>query len=104
MAEYCRDDFIMTEDTGDSFQMWQGLVGPYFLPNVDESGEISWSNNGGLPNPEPQNIRGPQGEDGPEGPAGPGVPAGGSAGQFLRKTSGTDYDAEWYSPAAGDVS
>ena len=95
MAQYCRDDFIMTEDNGDSFQMWQGLVGPYFLPSVNENGVISWSNNGGLPNPEPQNIRGPQG---------PGVPEGGSAGQFYRKASATDYDGEWHTLSAGDSS
>lgn len=41
---------------------------------------------------------GPQGEtgpQGPQGPAGPGVPTGGTAGQVLKKASGTDYDTEW---------
>ncbi|PPG40175.1 hypothetical protein [Rathayibacter sp. AY2B5] len=35
------------------------------------------------------------------GPAGPGVPKGGSAGQILTKTSGTDYQTAWKDPAAG---
>lgn len=38
---------------------------------------------------------GPQGIDGPIGPTGPGLPVGGSTGQMLLKTSGTDYDTEW---------
>ena len=32
------------------------------------------------------------------------LPAGGTAGQFLRKQSGTDYDAAWFSIVAADVS
>ena len=238
------DEFRMAEDNEDSFRMWQGLVGPYYTPYVSPDGTLSFTNNGSLPNPEPVNVRGPQGagiriagivsseedlptsaaegdiwlvgesapyegyslnagqwidlgpltvgpagppgpqgetgesgpagpagqdgEDGvspevtvesitgghtvtitdadhpsgqsfdvmdgakgdkgdkgdtgdagpqgpqgetgatgatgPQGPAGPGVPSGGSAGQFYRKTSAADYAAEWYSPAAGDVS
>lgn len=45
----------------------KGDPGAVFRPNVDKEGTISWTNNGGLANPAPQNIRGPQG---PEGPAG----------------------------------
>lgn len=43
------------------------------------------------------------GEDGATGPAGPGVPTGGSAGQVLRKASATDYDTEWHTPDATDL-
>ena len=39
--------------------------------------------------------QGPQGETGATGPAGPGVPSGGTAGQFLVKSSAADYDAAW---------
>ncbi|PPH51187.1 hypothetical protein [Rathayibacter sp. AY1E1] len=35
------------------------------------------------------------------GPAGPGVPKGGSAGQVLKKKSGTDYDTVWGAPEGG---
>lgn len=35
------------------------------------------------------------GTQGPQGPAGPGLSAGGSAGQYPRKASATDYDTSW---------
>lgn len=44
---------------------------------------------------------GPQGDIGPTGPTGPGVPTGGSTGQVLTKTSGTDYDTDWETPDLG---
>lgn len=49
----------------------QGDTGPYFTPAVDANGNISWTNNGGLPNPQSQNIKGPQGEQGIQGVQGP---------------------------------
>lgn len=51
-----------------------GKSGATFKPYVDAEGNLSWSNDGSLPNPEPVNIKGPQGpagEVGPEGPEGP---------------------------------
>ena len=42
-----------------------------FTPSVSADGTLSWTNNKGLPNPEPVNIKGPQGETGPQGPQGP---------------------------------
>lgn len=48
-------------------------------------------------------MDGEDGEDGATGPAGPGVPTGGSAGQVLAKASGTDYDTEWHTPDAADL-
>lgn len=45
----------------------QGDNGSTFTPSVSESGIISWTNDGGLPNPSPQNIRGPQGQNGSPG-------------------------------------
>ena len=36
---------------------------------------------------------------GPTGPAGPGVPVGGIAGDYLRKSSGTNYDTAWTAPS-----
>ena len=70
-------------------------AGATFTPSVSAAGVISWTNDGGLPNPESVNIKGPQGETGSTGPAGPGVPAGGSAGQVLKKKSAADYDTAW---------
>lgn len=48
----------------------RGPVGPYFTPKVDADGNISWINNGNLSNPDPINIKGPQGIQGPIGPKG----------------------------------
>ena len=39
-----------------------GINGKTFTPAVDTNGNLSWSNDGGLPNPETVNIKGAQGE------------------------------------------
>ena len=44
-----------------------GQDGVTFTPSVSAAGVISWSNDGGRQNPEPVNIKGPQGEQGPQG-------------------------------------
>lgn len=44
-----------------------GLDGATFTPAVDEFGNLTWTNDGNLPNPDPINIRGPQGIDGENG-------------------------------------
>jgi hypothetical protein len=46
--------------------LWQ-----YFMPHVSSEGVLSWTNNAGLENPEPVDIRGPQGTTGATGPQGP---------------------------------
>lgn len=60
----------------------------------------------------PAGPAGPAGSTGPAGPTGPagangspgvGVPVGGTAGQMLVKKSGTDYDTQWITPAAGGL-
>lgn len=38
-----------------------GTDGVTFTPSVSEDGTLSWTNDGGLPNPEPVNIKGPTG-------------------------------------------
>src|SRR3954452_12175932 len=43
------------------------------------------------------------GELGPQGPPGIGIPAGGEPGQFLRKASDDDYQAEWVSTDGADA-
>lgn len=87
-----------------------GGQGTTFTPSVSQEGVISWTNNGGLPNPEPVNIKGPTGETGatgatgatgPQGEAGEGVPAGGLAGQVLKKQSDSDYDTIWANSGGG---
>lgn len=44
-----------------------GEDGTTFTPSVDANGNLSWTNDGGLPNPETVNIRGPKGWDGQDG-------------------------------------
>lgn len=39
----------------------ESLDGTTFTPNVDSEGNLSWTNNGGLPNPDPVNIKGRDG-------------------------------------------
>jgi len=52
----------------------QGNTGVTFTPHVDEQGNLSWTNDGGLENPKTVNIKGPKGEDstvpGPKGEKG----------------------------------
>lgn len=61
MAQRYEIDFDLTNivKTGDD--------GATFIPHVSEDGIISWTNDGDLPNPEPRNIKGPQGEKGDRG-------------------------------------
>ena len=42
-----------------------GTAGATFTPAVSEDGVLSWTNNGGLPNPEPVDLSGPEGDPGP---------------------------------------
>ena len=58
---YCQNSFEMTDTCSDEFRMWQGLQGPYYIPAVGDDGVISWTNTGGLPNPDPVDITGPAG-------------------------------------------
>ena len=47
-----------------------GKDGATFVPSVSEDGLLSWTNDGGLPNPEPVDIKGPSGKDGAPGQKG----------------------------------
>ena len=93
-----------------------GADGVTFTPSVSPSGVLSWTNDGGRQNPESVNIKGAPGQngldgmdgvDGKDGPPGKdgtdgvGVPSGGTQGQVLAKTSGTDYATEWVTPYTG---
>lgn len=53
-----------------------GETGATFTPSVSASGDISWTNDKGLPNPAPVNIRGPKGNKGDKGDVGPVGPTG----------------------------
>ena len=72
-----------------------GINGATFTPSVDNEGNLSWTNNGNLDNPETKNIKGPKGD------SGEGVPSGGTTGQVLKKKSNNDYDTEWVDESGG---
>lgn len=63
---------------------------------VDDTGAPSFKDDTGA-------VLSLEGEQGPAGPAGPGLASGGTAGQFLRKTSSTDYATEWDTVNTDDV-
>ena len=46
------------------------IAGYTYTPTVDDAGNISWANDGGLPNPPTKNIKGPQGIQGDKGDTG----------------------------------
>ena len=46
-------------------QMQEAARGVTFVPAVSPDGVLSWSNDGGQPNPVPVNIKGPAGDPGP---------------------------------------
>ena len=48
-----------------------GENGATFTPSVDNEGNLSWTNNGNLDNPETKNIKGPKGDKGDKGDVGP---------------------------------
>lgn len=68
-VELCEEDidfnvgFENVEYVGDG----DGGESYVYIPHVSQEGIISWTNDGGLPNPSPVNIRGPQGQAGEDG-------------------------------------
>lgn len=57
-------------DVMDGSGSGSGENGATFTPSVSAEGVISWTNDKGLPNPAPVNIKGPQGPTGETGPQG----------------------------------
>ena len=62
--------------------------GTTFIPSVSANGTLSWSNDGGLPNPDPVNIRGPAGAPGAQGEPGPATVV--TVGDTITGEPGTD--------------
>lgn len=56
------------DDSVSSIQ--EGQDGATFTPDVDDSGNLSWTNDKGLANPDTVNIKGPKGDQGDQGPKG----------------------------------
>ena len=55
------------ETESDSLIGTPGIDGVTFTPSVSQEGVISWTNNGGLSNPTPINIKGDKGDKGEQG-------------------------------------
>lgn len=65
MDNYCCEDHFSMTDEDDGYSAidwgsWGGVVtgpaGPYYTPKVSNDGVLSWTNNGGLPNPASVNL------------------------------------------------
>lgn len=75
-----------------------GADGTTFTPAVSETGVLSWTNDGGLTNPEPVDIKGPPGEDGAAGTDGA---DGKSAYQIAVDSGFTGTETEWLASLKG---
>ena len=97
MAECC-NHFSFTDD-GDSFESWQGLRGPYYIPHLSADGVLSWTNTGSLPNPAPVDISGPPGSSvelrGPV-PSVEDLPATASSSELWLVGTASPYDGYFY--------
>lgn len=71
--------------------------GATFYPSVSEEGIISWTNDKGLPNPAPVDIKGPQGIQGDQGEVGATGPQGiqGETGPYFTPSVSTDGLLSW---------
>ena len=61
---------ILVEIAGNLIYGRDGKDGATFTPSVSEAGVLSWTNNGGLDNPDPVSIKGERGEQGEQGEQG----------------------------------
>lgn len=80
----------------------QGETGPQGPQGIQgEKGDKGDTGEQGIQGP--QGIQGEQGIQGIQGEKGEGVPDGGDTNQVLIKASATDYDTEWHTPDATDL-
>ena len=75
-----------------------GVDGATFIPNVDGEGNLSWTNESGLPNPPPVNIRGPEGEKGEKGDKGEIGPEGKQGLQGEKGKDGQPFTYDMFTP------
>lgn len=95
-----QEEYLQTIIRNQSKTGSAGTDGVTFTPVVSTEGVISWTNDGGLDNPDPVNIKGPKGDKGATGATGPAGAKGekgttGSAGasvtaiNFVKDTDGS---------------
>ena len=69
----------------------KGETGTLFVPYIDEEGNLSWTNDGELENPETVNIKGPKGDTGEKGETGEQGIQGENGANGYTPVKGTDY-------------
>ena len=74
--------------------------GATFTPSVSYEGDLSWTNDGGLENPETVNIKGPRGAIGPTGPRGK---TGKTAYEYAQDGGFTGTEAEFAQKLAAEA-
>ena len=76
----------------------KGNDGITYTPSVDSSGNLSWTNNGGLSNPTTVNIKGEKGDTGPQGPKGLQGPKGDKGDTGAKGEKGDAFTYEDFTP------
>ena len=64
---FIEEDSNFDVQFGSFIQVGDGEDGATFYPSVDADGNLSWTNNKGLPNPHTVNIKGAKGNQGEKG-------------------------------------
>ena len=77
--------------------------GATFTPSVSADGTLSWTNDKGLTNPEPVNIKGPQGPAGADGATGATGADGKSAYQYAQEGGYTGTETEFAAKLAAEI-
>lgn len=64
-VEYLKDEYLLLSE--EKKKELDEISGTYYIPAVDNSGNLTWTNTGNKANPPAVNIRGPSGLRGPQG-------------------------------------
>ena len=95
-------DTEWVDQTGGGGSSTPGEDGGYYQPNVDTSGNLTWTaSKDDMPAVAGSNIMGPKGDTGPQGPAGKDGEKGetGDSGVYIGQTEPTDPDVNvWIDP------
>lgn len=70
-VEYLKDEYLLLSEK--KKKELDEISGTYYIPAVDNSGNLTWTNTGNKANPSKVNIKGPKGDTGATGPRGSGI-------------------------------
>ena len=70
-VEYLKDEYLLLSEK--KKKELDEISGTYYIPAVDNSGNLTWTNTGNKTNPSKINIKGPKGDTGERGPRGFGL-------------------------------